>query len=48
MRADEINGERMASVSKQNWDKVNEVSERFGRVFNKALGKRQQVVANTA
>jgi hypothetical protein len=48
LEADEINRGRMTSASKQNWDKVNEVSERFGRVVKKALSKKQQVVANTA
>eukprot|EP00980_Cylindrotheca_fusiformis_P005214 scaffold1118_cov135-Cylindrotheca_fusiformis.AAC.12 len=48
LEADEINKGRMVSASKQSWDKVNEVSERFGRVFKKAMGKKQQVVANTA
>lgn len=48
LEADEINQGRMTSASNQNWDKVNEVSERFGRVFKKAMGKKQQVVANTA
>lgn len=35
----------------QKWDKVNEVSERFGRVFRKALGggpAKLTVAANTA
>jgi hypothetical protein len=48
LRADEMKRERIASASKQNWDKVNEVSERFGRVFSKAFDKKQQFVANTA
>lgn len=48
LEADEINRGRMTSASQKNWDKVNEVSERFGRVFKKSIFNKQQVVANTA
>jgi hypothetical protein len=55
MQADTITKERLNSANKQNWDRVNEVSERFGRVLKKALGKNYKgipaqatVVANSA
>jgi hypothetical protein len=37
MEADNISRERIQSANKQNWDKVNEVSERFSKLFTKAL-----------
>lgn len=59
MAADVITRERLHSANKQSWDRVNEVSERFGRVLKKALmGNKNSaklqplqatiVVANTA
>jgi hypothetical protein len=55
MEADTITKERLNSANKQNWDRVSEVSERFGRVLKKALGKNYKsipsqatVVANSA
>ena len=41
MEADEISRDRANSANAQNWDKVNEVSERFSRLFTKALKKKQ-------
>jgi hypothetical protein len=35
LEADSIARRRVESASKQNWDKVNEVSERFARLFTK-------------
>jgi hypothetical protein len=37
LEADNISRERIQSANKQNWDKVNEVSERFSKLFTKAL-----------
>jgi hypothetical protein len=37
LEADSISRDRALSANKQNWDKVNEVSERFSRLFTKAL-----------
>ena len=37
MEADEISRDRANSANAKNWDKVNEVSERFSRLFTKAL-----------
>jgi hypothetical protein len=41
MEADAISRDRSNSANAKNWDKVNEVSERFGRLFNKALSKKK-------
>lgn len=48
MEADAITRERLQSANKQNWDRVNEVSERFGRVLKKALGKKIPTQATVA
>eukprot|EP00529_Nitzschia_sp_RCC80_P037319 CAMPEP_0113451208 /NCGR_PEP_ID=MMETSP0014_2-20120614/6221_1 /TAXON_ID=2857 /ORGANISM="Nitzschia sp." /LENGTH=155 /DNA_ID=CAMNT_0000342559 /DNA_START=151 /DNA_END=618 /DNA_ORIENTATION=+ /assembly_acc=CAM_ASM_000159 len=37
MEADAISRDRANSANAKNWDKVNEVSERFSRIFTKAL-----------
>ncbi|KAG7343118.1 hypothetical protein IV203_018397 [Nitzschia inconspicua] len=37
MEADNISRERIQSANMQSWDKVNEVSERFSKLFTKAL-----------
>ena len=37
LEADNISKERILSANKQHLDKINEVSERFGRVIKKAL-----------
>ena len=50
--AEKSKHERINTNAAQKWDKVNEVSERFGRVFRKALGagppKKISMAANTA
>jgi len=52
MEADRARQERHITNSTQKWDKVNEMSERFGRVLRKAMlsggAKKLTVVANTA
>jgi hypothetical protein len=55
MQADIITRERINSANKQSWDRVNFVSERFGRALKRALGKNYKsippqttVVANMA
>lgn len=42
MEADNISRERAQSANKQNWDKVNEVSERFSKLFTKALRNKRE------
>ena len=49
LEANKINQQRISSASSQNWDKINEVSERFSRMFKKSgMGSKQQVVAHSA
>jgi hypothetical protein len=37
IQGDKARSERYSSIAAQNWDKVNALSERFGRVLRKAL-----------
>ncbi len=52
MEVEKARQERHLTNSTQKWDKVNEISERFGRVIRKAMpsagAKKLTVVANTA
>ena len=51
LEADTISKERITSANKQHLDRINEVSERFGRVIRKALGAKpaqSTVAANSA
>jgi hypothetical protein len=43
LEADTISRDRVISANKQNWDKVNEVSERFSRLFTKALKTKKPI-----
>lgn len=49
--AEQARQERYQSNTSQKWDKMNEISERFGRVLRKALpgnGQKMTVAANSA
>jgi hypothetical protein len=53
LQADTISQGRMASANKQNWERMSEVSERFGRYIKKAFVKKSlpaqaTVAANSA
>lgn len=52
LEADRARQDRQLTNSTQKWDKVNEMSERFGRVLRKAVpsagAKKMTIVANTA
>jgi hypothetical protein len=47
LEADSISRDRLNSASNQNWDKVSEVSERFGRLFSKALRRKSVAQQST-
>eukprot|EP00538_Stauroneis_constricta_P009180 CAMPEP_0119546396 /NCGR_PEP_ID=MMETSP1352-20130426/842_1 /TAXON_ID=265584 /ORGANISM="Stauroneis constricta, Strain CCMP1120" /LENGTH=190 /DNA_ID=CAMNT_0007591099 /DNA_START=63 /DNA_END=635 /DNA_ORIENTATION=- len=46
LEADTISKERNMSVSKQKWDGVNEMSERFGRFFRKSVSRRNSLTGS--
>jgi hypothetical protein len=48
LEAEKVRSERAESNQAQKWDKVNAISERFGRVLRKALPNKLSVAANSA